>query len=297
MKYLQEYKKFFSSILDPLERLDDLEVNLEDLDTHSTDHEAYYDTGQISREEFELEAKELKDFFNWGKKQISILQKEYADQIKERKKKAWPGHERLPFPVVWNRKSYNRIEPEIKKAGPKSQWIDWLLQNLTEGNDEYWQYEDRVLNAAQLDIAYYIDFQGESFSVSSLCSRISNNFVVFLFNSQKVLELKTGVTQRSPRPKNPYKQEFNELDKLILRTMKKRIKSGEKLTWNFVRNDLRLHTNEDQTVMIRDVSTKDDTMAPGILLYTEGLSEPAHKLLQSTFQKKLSHFRKLLLLE
>ena len=68
-------------------------------------------------------------------------------------------------------------------------------------------------------------------------------------------------------------------------------------TWNFVRNDPRLHTNEDQTVMIRDVSTKDDTMAPGILLYTEGLSEPAHKLLQSTFQKKLSQFRKLLLLE
>ena len=158
-------------------------------------------------------------------------------------------------------------------------------------------HEDRVLNAAQLDIAYYIDFLGESFSVSSSCSRISNNFVVFLFNSQKVLELKTGVTQRSPRPKNTYKQEFNELDKLILRTMKKRIKSGEELTWNFVRNDLRLHTNEDQTVMIRDVPTKNDTMEPGILLYVEGYSDPIHKLLQSTFQKKLSHYRKLLLPE
>ena len=83
VKYLQEYKKFFCSILDPLERLDDLEVNLEDLDTHSTDHEANYDFGQISHEEYKLEAKELNDFFNWGKKQISILQKEYADQIKE----------------------------------------------------------------------------------------------------------------------------------------------------------------------------------------------------------------------
>ena len=79
--------------------------------------------------------------------------------------------------------------------------------------------------------------------------------------------------------------------------MKKRIKSGEKLTWNFVRNDLRLHTNEDQTVIIKDIPTIDDEMAPGILLYTEGLSEPAHKLLQSTFQKKLSHYRKLLLPE
>jgi hypothetical protein len=62
VKYLQEYKKFFCSILDPLERLDDLEVNLEDLDTHSTDHEANYDIGQISHEEYKLEAKELNDF-------------------------------------------------------------------------------------------------------------------------------------------------------------------------------------------------------------------------------------------
>ena len=297
MKYLQEYIEFFSSIDDPLERLDDLEVQLEGLEIVSDQIYGNHELGVISEDEFQSKTKEINSFIEWGKAQISVLQAEYADLIGTRKKKAWPGHERLPFPVVWNRKSYNRIEPEIKKAGRKSQWIDWLLQNLTEGDDEYWQYEDRVLNAAQLDIAYYIDFLGESFSVSSSCSRISNNFVVFLFNSQKVLELKTGVTQRSPRPKNPYKQEFNELDKLILRTMKKRIKSGEKLTWNFVRNDLRLHTNEDQTVIIKDIPTIDDEMAPGILLYTEGLSEPAHKLLQSTFQKKLSQFRKLLLLE
>ena len=297
MKYLQEYKEFFSSIDDSLERLDDLEVQLEGLEIASDQIYGNHELGVISEDEFESKTKEINSFIEWGKAQISVLQAEYADLIGTRKKKAWPGHERLPFPVVWNRKSYNRIEPEIKKAGRKSQWIDWLLQNLTEGDDEYWQYEDRVVNAAQLDIAYYIDFLGESFSVSSSCSRISNNFVVFLFNAQKVVELKKGLSKRASRPKNPYKQEFNELDKLILRTMKKRIKSGKKLTWNFVRNDLRLHTNEDQTVMIRDVSTKDDTMAPGILLYTEGLSEPIHKLLQSTFQKKLSHFRKLLLPE
>ena len=36
---------------------------------------------------------------------------------------------------------------------------------------------------------------------------------------------------------------------------------------------------EEQTVEIRDVPTRDDTMAPGILLYVEGYSDPIHKLL------------------
>ena len=297
MKYLQEYKEFFSSIDDSLERLDDLEVQLEGLEIVSDQIYGNHELCVISEDEFQSKTKEINSFIEWVTSQISNLETEYADLIGTRKKKAWPGHERLPFPVVWNRKSYNKVEPEIKTAGRKSEWIDWLLQNLTEGDDEYWQYEDRVLNAAQLDIFYYIDFLGESFSVSSSCSRINNNFVVFLFNAQKVLELKTGVTQRSPRPKNPYKRGFNELDKLIIRTLQKSVKNNEPTTWNIVLRALRENTYEDQTVIIKDIPTIDDEMAPGILLYYEGWSEPTHKLLQSTFQKKLSQFRKLLLLE
>ena len=114
--------------------------------------------------------------------QISALKTEHADIINKRAEKAWPGHERLQFPVVWNRESYNKIEPEIRTAGCKGDWIEWLLANLTEGKEEYWTYEDRIINAAQLDMYYYLDFLEDSFSVSWSCSKINNKFVTFLFS-------------------------------------------------------------------------------------------------------------------
>ncbi|SVD38405.1 uncharacterized protein METZ01_LOCUS391259, partial [marine metagenome] len=193
--------------------------------------------------------------------------------------------------------SYNKIEPEIRTAGRKGDWIAWLLANLTEGKDEYWTYEDRIINAAQLDMYYYLDFLDDSFSVSYSCSKISNNFVTFLFNVQKVLTLKKGASsKRSPRPENPFEEkEHNELEKLILKTMKNRKETGKELTWNFVLNDLRSNTKEGQTVIIRDIPASEDTMKPGILLYDDNLAIPTHQLLQSTFQKKLTTFRKLLL--
>ena len=88
--------------------------------------------------------------------QISSIKAQHSDLIDERSKKSWSGHNRLKFPVVWDRDSYNKIEPEIRTAGRKGDWIEWLLANLTEGKDEYWTYEDRILNAAQLDMYYYL---------------------------------------------------------------------------------------------------------------------------------------------
>ena len=296
MKSLTDYKKFFSSIEDPLEQLDEIEVLLEFLENPRGEIEANYDMGSISREAYETESQELDSYFNWGMPQISALKTEHADIINKRAKKAWSGHERLQFPVVWNRESYNKIEPEIRTAGRKGDWIKWLLANFTEGKDEYWTYEDRIINAAQLDMYYYWDLLKDS-SVSYSCSKISNNFVNFLFNVQKVLSLKTGASSnRSPRPENPYEEkEYNELEKLIIRTMKNRKGNNKKLTWNFVLKDLRLNTNEGQTVIIRDLPAADDTMKPGILLYEDNSPTPTHQLLLSTFQKKLTYFRKLLL--
>ncbi len=297
MKSLTDYKKFFSSIEDPLEQLDEIEVLLEFLENPLGEIEANYDMGSISREEYETESQEMDSYFKWGMPQISALKTEHADIINKRAKKAWSGHKRLKFPVVWNRESYNKIEPEIRTAGLKGDWIKWLLANFTEGKDEFWTYDDRIINAAQLDMYYYLDFLDDSFSVSYSCSKISNNFVTFLFNVQKVLSLKTGASsKRSPRPENPYEEkEYNELEKLIIRTMKNRKGNNKKLTWNFVLKDLRLNTNEGQTVIIRDLPAADDTMKPGILLYEDNSPTPTHQLLLSTFQKKLTYFRKLLL--
>ena len=296
MESLTDYKKFFSSIEDPLEQLDEIEVLLEFLENPRGEIEANYDMGSISREEYETESQEMDSYFKWGMPQISALKTEHADIINKRAKKAWSGHERLQFPVVWNRESYNKIEPEIRTAGRKGDWIEWLLGNLTEGKEEYWTYDDRILNAAELDIYYYLDFLDDSFSVSYSCSKISNNFVTFLFNAQKVLELKEEVNTGGRRRKYPsLEKEPTELDKIISRTMKNRFESNKDLNWHNVLRDLKNNTSENQTITITEIATIHDEMKGAILLYEEGLTEPTQILLISTFQKKLTPLRKLLL--
>ena len=296
MQSLDEYKNFVSTIKDPLERLDEIEVLLEFLENPRTEIEGHYDMGSISREAYETESQELDSYFNWGMPQISALKTEHADIINKRAKKAWSGHERLQFPVVWNRESYNKIEPEIRTAGRKGDWIEWLLANLTEGKDEYWTYEDRIINAAQLDMYYYLDFLDDSFSVSYSCSKISNNFVTFLFNAQKVLELKKEVNMVGRRRRYPsLEKEPTELDKIIKRTMQNRIKSNKDLNWHNVLRDLKNNTSENQTITIVPIATIRDEMKDTILLYEDGLTEPTQKLLTTTFEKNLTYFRKLLL--
>jgi len=295
MRSLTDFKKFFSSIEDPLEQLDEIEVLLEFLEYPQGEIEGHYDMGSISREEYETKSQELDSYFKWGMPQISALKTEHADIINKRAKKAWSGHERLKFPVVWNRESYNKIEPEIRTAGSKGDWIEWLLANLTEGKDEYWTYEDRILNAAQLDMYYYWDLLKDSW-VSYSCSKISNNFVTFLFNAQKVLELKKEVNTFGRRRNYPsLEKEPTELDKIIIRTMKNRIKINKDLNWHNVLRDLKNNTSENQTITIAPIATMRDEMKDAILLYEKGLTEATQKLLTTTFEKKLTYFRKLLL--
>ena len=143
---------------------------------------------------------------------------------------------------------------------------------------------------------YYWDLLKDS-SVSYSCSKISNNFVTFLFNVQKVLSLKTGASsKRSPRPENPYEEkEPTELDKIIFRTMKNRFESNKDLNWHNVLRDLKNNTSENQTITIVPIATIRDEMKDAILLYEKGLTEATQKLLTTTFEKKLTYFRKLLL--
>jgi hypothetical protein len=298
MEYLDQYKNFVSTIKDPLERLDEIEALLEFLENPRTEIEGHYYMGSISREAYETESQELDSYFNWGMPQISALKTEHADIINKRAKKAWSGHKRLKFPVVWNRESYNKIEPEIRTAGRKGDWIEWLLGNLTEGKDEYWTYDDRIINAAHLDMYYYWDLLKDS-SVSYSCSKISNNFVTFLFNVQKVLSLKTGASsKRSPRPKNPYEEkEYSKLNKIIINTMKNRIKINKDSNGHNVLRDLKNNTSENQTITIAPIATIRDEMKDAILLYEDGLTEPTQQLLTTTFEKNLTYFRKLLLLK
>ena len=297
MEYLDGYKNFVSTIKDPLERLDDIKVYLDDFERGFDQIEGNHEMGLISNKEYKSLVKERDGLFLWGNEEITSIKDLHSDLIDERSKKSWSGHKRLRFPVVWNRDSYNKIEPEIRTAGRKGDWIEWLLQNLTEGKEEYWTYEDRITNAAQLDLNYYLDFLDSYFSVAYFCSHMSNNFVTFLFNVQKVESLKTGASsKRSRRPKNPNEEkEPTELDKIISRTMKNRIKSNKDLNWHNVLRDLKNNTYENKTITIAPIATMRDEMKDAILLYEEGLTEATQMLLISTFQKKLTYFRKLLL--
>ena len=296
MKYIAEYKKYVSTIGDPLERLDDIETYLEDFERGFNQIDGNHEMGLISDKEYKSLVKERDSFLKWCNEEIPSIKVEHSDLIDDRSKKAWSGHKRLKFPVVWNRGSYNKIEPEIRTAGRKGDWIEWLLANLTEGKDEYWTYEDRIINAAQLDMYYYLDFLDDSFSVSYSCSKISNNFVTFLFNSQKVFELKKEENTVGRRRKYPsLEKEPTELDKIIKRTMQNRIKSKKDLNWHNVLRDLKNNTNEHQTITITQITTMRDEMREAILLHEEGMKESTQKLLISTFKKKLTYFRKLLL--
>ena len=296
MEYLDGYKNFVSTIKDPLERLDDIEVYLDDFERGFDQIEGNHEMGLISNKEYKSLVKERDGLFLWGNEEITSIKDLHSDLIEERSKNSWSGHNRLKFPVVWDRDSYNKIEPEIRTAGRKGEWIEWLLGNLTEGKDEYWTYEDRIINAAQLDMYYYLDFLDDSFSVSYSCSKISNNFVTFLFNAQKVFELKKEDNTVGRRRKYPsLEKEPTELDKIIKRTMQNRIKSNKDLNWHNVLRDLKNNTNEHQTITIKEIATIHNEMKDGILLYEDGLTEATQKLLTSTFQKKLTTFRKLLL--
>ena len=296
MKYIAEYKKYVSTIGDPLEKLDDIETYMDDLERCFDQIDGKHEMGLISNKEYKIQVKERDSFFKWCNEEMTSIKDQYSDLIDERSKKAWSGHKRLTFPVVWNRDSYNKIEPEIRIAGKKGEWIEWLLGNLTEGTDEYWTYEDRIINAAQLDMYYYLDFLEDSFSVSLSCSKINNNFVTFLFNVQKVLELKKENNTVGRRRKYPsLENEPTALDKIIYRTMKNRIKNKKDLNWHNVLRDLKNNTYENQTITIAPIATMRDEMKDAILLYEEGLTEATQILLISSFQRKLTYYRKLLL--
>ena len=296
MEYLDGYKNFVSTIKDPLERLDEIEVYLDDFERGFDQIEGNHEMGLISNKEYKSLVKERDGLFLWGNEEITSIKDLQSELIEERSKNSWSGHNRLKFPVVWDRDSYNKIEPEIRTAGRKGEWIEWLLGNLTEGKDEYWTYEDIILNAAQLDMYYYLDFLDDSFSVSYSCSKISNNFVTFLFNAQKVFELKKEDNTVGRRRKYPsLEKEPTELDKIIKRTMQNRIKSNKDLNWHNVLRDLKNNTNEHQTITIKEIATIHNEMKDGIILNEYDLKEATQKLLISTFQKKLTTFRKLLL--
>ena len=78
----------------------------------------------------------------------------------------------------------------------------------------------------------------------------------------------------------------NFFHQLVLRTMKKEGKD-----WNTVKRNLRKHTLEGEQITIAGVSNFEGEMRNQIQFKKEGYIEP-YKVMESTFQKKLTAYRK-----
>ena len=287
----EEYKAAVKEIEDPVDRLDELNATrgyafIEEMESHRV---------RIRSEKDLLISQRFDLFLEWVDEEIKSMKVKFADLIKEREKKAWKGHLRLPYPVVWDRDSYNKIEPEVRETGKKGEWIDWLLKNLNEGNGKKWTYEQWVLNAVENE-DYYLGFAENEYEINSpsmLVGTLEDQFIVFLFNVQKVLSLKDEKKRKRAIDREPIEIERNELEKIILRTMKARKLRGENFNWYQVMRELRNHTEKDQRIVISEIPAPDDSMKEGISLYIDGYSTPIQTLLVSTFKKKLTPLRKI----
>jgi hypothetical protein len=287
----EEYKAAVKEIEDPVDRLDELYAKSNYADWDYIHSHSWGDEDRSS-----LTEKQRIDIFNaWVDQEIKSLKSEFIDLIKAREKKAWKGHVRLPYPVVWDRDSYNKIEPEVRETGKKGEWINWLLKNLKEGYGKNWTYEQWILNAVQSE-NYYNQFIEEEYEIlySSFVVRpMEDQFIVFLFNVQKVLSLKDENKTKRAVNREPIEIETNELDKIIMKTVKLRKSTGKSLNWHQVLRDLKNHTGEGQKIVLSEILAPDESMKEGISLYIDGYSSPIQTLLVSTFKKKLSQLRKI----
>ena len=260
----EEYKAAAKEIEDPVDRLDELNAMrsyafLEEMESHRV---------RIRSKEDLLISQRFDLFLEWVDEEIQSMKAKYDDLIKEREKKAWKAHVRLPYPVVWDRDSYNKIEPEVREKGKKREWIEWLLRNLNEGKGKKWTYEQWVLNAVENE-DYYLDFAENEYEINSpsiLVGAMEDQFIVFLFNVQKVLSLKDEKKRKRAIDREPIEIERNELEKIILRTMKSRKSGGMNLHWLQVLRDLKNHTEEDQRIVLSEILAPDESMKEGISL-------------------------------
>ena len=285
---IDEYKASVEEIEDPVDRLDELIAALK----HATTYQEYFEFEQGT-----LIKKRFKKFKTWVEKEIKFLKSKNTLQIAERKKKAWKGHERLPYPVVWDKESYSKIEPEVRETGKKKEWIDWLIKHLDDKAGKYWTYEKWIVNSVSSE-EFYISFAQEPYEVmcpSNIVAVIDNEFVIFLLNLQKILSLKEENKKIKAVVGGPVSLEKNELDKIIIKTIRQRHSSGKNLNWLNVMRDLKNFTRENQSISLQEFQSRDETMKKGISLYLKGFSEPIGRIEESTFKKKLSQFRKLLL--
>ena len=125
------------------------------------------------------------------KREIKKLRTEYKKEVERREKLAWPGQNRLLFPVAWDQDTYMNLESQIEAKRRKHDWCLWLRQGLIKNEGDDWRFKDNILRQARLDA---ID-QGETDDeILWCCLSVNQEFVDFL-DIQKVnpsTQLPTG---------------------------------------------------------------------------------------------------------
>ena len=307
MNYNKSIKNYFLSFLDPIQKLNAMEAELEQIKILEENLELDSVLNSLPEETFKSETKNLNEIKDWIHSQKEEIYNSNKSLLKETEQKSWPGHKRLPFPVAWDRESYNQVEKFIEPTGQKKKWIDWITKNLRDGEYTYWRFKDWVLNAATVDLNFYIEnkiideeeFYGNPFARNTFkdyLSTLSDDFFNFLFNVKKVTALSSKEEDKNlQKPTHQFETELNQLEKLIYRTMNARHAAGKNLNWHKILYDLKNYTLENEEVVLGDVTTKYESVVFGVKLYIKGHPEPIHKMPRSYVENRLTHFRKLVL--
>ena len=115
-------------------------------------------------------------------REIKKLRTEHKKELERRKKHAWPGQNRLLFPVACDQDTYMNLESQIEAKRRKHDWCLWLRQGLIKNEGDDWRFKDNILRQARLDA---ID-QGETDDeILWCCLSVNQEFVDFL-DIQKV---------------------------------------------------------------------------------------------------------------
>ena len=188
---ISEVDKQLEAIKTPLEKIDYLEV---------LSHELRNKIDWMKRKEAAKEPGNKEELSNRQEvlyaekhvnKEIKKLQTEHKKAVERRKKNAWPGQNRLLFPVAWDQDTYMNLESQIEAKRRKHDWCLWLRQGLIKNEGDDWRFKDNILRQARLDA---ID-QGETDDeILWCCLSVNQEFVDFL-DIQKVnpsTQLPTG---------------------------------------------------------------------------------------------------------
>ena len=116
------------------------------------------------------------------KREIKKLRTEHMKEVERREKLAWPGQNRLLFPVAWDQDTYMNLESQIEAKRRKHDWCLWLRQGLIKNEGDDWRFKDNILRQARLDA---IDRGETDDEILWCCLSVDQEFVDFL-DIQKV---------------------------------------------------------------------------------------------------------------